>query len=139
MDTIKREAEENLYKYGLALKKLQAEEADVAMSLKNDEYAVVETIKKWRPQHSKSIYYAHKSVQRLVELNRETAARFIQRNARQKFLIWLRIDFFNEWNKEFERRKARREGLGNRILTIFYGRSFTPTLFYHRATKEGGN
>ena len=74
---------------------------------------MVETIKKWRPQHNKSIFYAHKSIQRLVELNRETAARFIQRVARQKFLIWLRIEIYNEWNQEYERRKMRREGLGS--------------------------
>jgi hypothetical protein len=116
MDAVKRDAENDLYKYGLALKKVQAQEADVALKLKNDEYAVVETIKKWRPQQSKSIYYAHTSIQRLVELNRETAARFIQRNARQIFLIWLRIEVYEEWNQEYERRRLRREGLGNALI-----------------------
>ena len=66
MDSIKRDAEKDLHKYGLALKKVQGAEADIALKLKNDEYAMVETIKKWRPQHSRSIYYAHKSIQRLT-------------------------------------------------------------------------
>jgi len=146
MDAVKRDAENDLYKYGLALKKVQAQEADVALKLKNDEYAMVETIKKWRPQHSKSIYYAHKSIQRLVELNRETAARFIQRNARQKFLIWLRIEVYEEWNQEYERRRLRREGLGNALiysltysLTYLLTYSLTHSLTLTRSKKERSN
>ena len=150
MDSIKREAEETLFKYGLALKRLQAEEADTALKLKNDEFAMVETIKKWRPQHNKSIFYAHQSVQRLVELNRETAARFIQRNARQKFLIWLRIEVFNEWNQEYERRRLRREGLGSTSLllhthyhslthSLTHLLTYSLTHFTNRSKKEGSD
>lgn len=114
IDRIKAKAEKDMEQKGNLIRRLQGDEADLVVKLKEDEFVMIKIIKKWRLLHGNLTTMTRKAVGRVRGLLRETAARLIQRNARQKLLVYHRLQVFQTWNIEIQRRLDRHKNLKDR-------------------------
>lgn len=116
MDSIKKEADSAIAKLGRELKEIQEKEAYAVMKFKEWDHVITEIVKKWRKKYLKNIENVKLIIKRVDGILKETAARIIQKSARQKFLLYFRKEIYAMWNEVYESRRQRVERLVERKM-----------------------